>query len=82
MKKYCFQSLQSNEPHSDNVLATAESSKTDAKSGNNALGQHNIPTDIFNDSFSVKSESNSIYDVDTSPSHVSEDMINVDSIGK
>lgn len=54
----------------------------DSKTANNNFGQHNLPTDMFNDNFSVKSESNSMYDVDTSPNHVAEDMINIDSIGK
>ncbi|XP_022168695.1 INO80 complex subunit E-like [Myzus persicae] len=75
--------LQSNEPHSNSVLSTAESSKKmgEPKSGNN-FGQHSLKTEMFNDTFSVKSESNSMYDIDTSPNNTAEDMISVDSIGK
>lgn len=83
--KLVFQPVQPNESHSDGVLPTPESNKTqvvDSKTGNNNFSQHNLPTDMFNDNFSVKSESNSIYDVDTSPNHVAEDMINIDSVGK
>lgn len=75
--------LQSNESHPNNVLSTAESSKSMAepKSGN-SFSQHSLATDMFNDTFSAKSESNSMYDIDTSPNNIAEDMINVDSIGK
>lgn len=81
--KIFFQPLQSNESHSNNVLSTAESSKTiaESKSGN-SFSQHGLATDMFNDTFSVKSESNSMYDIDTSPNNIPEDMINVDGIGK
>jgi len=51
------------------------------KSGN-SFSQHSLATDMFNDTFSAKSESNSMYDIDTSPNNIAEDMINVDSIGK
>jgi len=51
------------------------------KSGN-SFNQHGLATDMFNDTFSVKSESNSMYDIDTSPNNIAEDMINVDSVGK
>ncbi|KAL5233432.1 hypothetical protein ACI65C_000842 [Semiaphis heraclei] len=75
--------LQTNESHSNSALSTAENSKTMAepKSGNN-FSQHSLATDMFNDTFSVKSESNSMYDIDTSPNNVAEDMISVDSIRK
>lgn len=81
--KNFFQPLQSNESHSNNTSSTAESSKTavEPKSGN-SLCQHSLATDMFNDTFSAKSESNSMYDIDTSPNNIAEDMINVDSIGK
>jgi INO80 complex subunit E len=70
-----------NESHPD-VALPSESCKIQAADSKSSFSQHNLPTDMFNDNFSVKSESNSIYDLETSPSHVSEDMINVDSIGK
>jgi len=81
--KIFFQPLQSNESHPNNVLSTPESSKSMAepKSGN-SFSQHSLATDMFNDTFSAKSESNSMYDIDTSPNNIAEDMINVDSIGK
>lgn len=81
---FAFQPLQTHEPHSDSVMSTSESSKTlaDSKSSNSNFAQHNLPADVFSDNFSVKSESNSMYDIDTSPSNVAEDMISVDSIGK
>lgn len=79
-----FQASQSNESHSDSVLPIPDGKNqlVDSKTGNNSFGQHGMPSDVFNDNFSVKSESNSMYDMDTSPSHGAEDMISVDSIGK
>lgn len=54
-----------------------ESSKTltDTKT-TVAFNQHNLPTDMFNDNFSVKNE----YDMDKSPNNIVEDMI--DGVGK
>jgi len=79
--------LQPNEPHADTVSSTPDSSKTSADTkttttNSQAFGQHNLSTDAFNDNFSVKSESNSMYDMDMSPSNVAEDAINVDGVGK
>ncbi|CAI6363696.1 unnamed protein product [Macrosiphum euphorbiae] len=56
--------LQSNESHSNNTSSTAESSKTvvEPKSGN-SLCQHSLATDMFNDTFSAKSESNSTFTI-------------------
>lgn len=83
VSKLAPMTLQSNESHSNSVLSATESSKTmtESKPGNN-FSQHSLSTDMFNDTFSGKSESNGMYDMETSPNNIAEDMINVDSIGK
>jgi len=82
-KKFIFQPFQSNEPHSNSVLSTTESSKimAESKSGNN-FSQNSVATDTFNDTCSVKSEPNSMHDEDTSSNNIAEDMISVDGIEK
>lgn len=50
-------------------------------SGNN-FSQNSSATDMFNDTFSVKSDSNSMCDVDTSPNNITKDIISVDSMEK
>ncbi|XP_050522526.1 INO80 complex subunit E [Daktulosphaira vitifoliae] len=68
---------------SSELISTPETSKpsNDQKSITN-FSHHTLPSKIFNDNFSVNSKSNGVYDMDTSPNHISEDILNVDSIIK
>ncbi|XP_050427897.1 INO80 complex subunit E [Adelges cooleyi] len=74
-------------PQNELTLTTPENCAKqllDQKPATNNFALHNLRTDLsqFPENFSVKTESNGIFDMDTSPNHVSEDMISVDSITK
>lgn len=82
--QFVFQPLQTNEHHVDGKLQIPESSKlVESKLGNNNFNQHSLPSNMFNENFTVKIEPpDSMYDMDTPPSHAAEDMSNVDGIRK